>query len=64
MVLELRPPGMDKGVALSEFAREIGAGSVLYAGDDLGDLPAYSAVDTGSARTAPRACWCAAAATR
>ena len=46
MVLELRPPGMDKGVALSEFAREIGAGSVLYAGDDLGDLPAYSAVDT------------------
>jgi trehalose 6-phosphate phosphatase len=46
MVLELRPPGMDKGVALSEFAREIDAGSVLYAGDDLGDLPAYSAVDT------------------
>ncbi|GGX23668.1 trehalose-phosphatase [Streptomyces lomondensis] len=45
MVLELRPPGMDKGVALSEFAREIGAGSVLYAGDDLGDLPAYAAVD-------------------
>ncbi|KDN78693.1 trehalose phosphatase [Streptomyces olindensis] len=45
MVLELRPPGMDKGVALSDFAREIGAGSVLYAGDDLGDLPAYAAVD-------------------
>lgn len=46
MVLELRPPGMDKGAALSEFAREIGAESVLYGGDDLGDLPAYSAVDT------------------
>ncbi|GGY27304.1 trehalose-phosphatase [Streptomyces djakartensis] len=45
MVLELRPPGMDKGVALTGFAREIGAGSVLFAGDDLGDLPAYSAVD-------------------
>ncbi|WP_405506132.1 trehalose-phosphatase [Streptomyces purpurascens] len=45
LVLELRPPGMDKGVALTEFAREIGAGSVLYGGDDLGDLPAYSAVD-------------------
>ncbi|WP_406354686.1 trehalose-phosphatase [Streptomyces sp. NBC_01635] len=45
MVLELRPPGMDKGVALAEYAREIGAGSVLYAGDDLGDLPAYAAVD-------------------
>ncbi|MBT3154424.1 trehalose-phosphatase [Streptomyces sp. CHD11] len=45
MVLELRPPGMDKGVALTEYAREIGAGSVLYAGDDLGDLAAYTAVD-------------------
>ncbi|CAM5556325.1 trehalose-phosphatase [Streptomyces griseomycini] len=45
MVLELRPPGMDKGVALAEYAREIGAESVLYAGDDLGDLPAYAAVD-------------------
>ncbi|MDQ0991570.1 trehalose-phosphatase [Streptomyces sp. V3I7] len=45
MVLELRPPGMDKGVALLEYAREIGAECVLYAGDDLGDLPAYAAVD-------------------
>ncbi|MGW4166101.1 trehalose-phosphatase [Streptomyces chartreusis] len=45
MVLELRPPGMDKGVALSEYVRELGADCVLYAGDDLGDLPAYAAVD-------------------
>ncbi|MET9436324.1 trehalose-phosphatase [Streptomyces sp. NPDC006551] len=45
MVLELRPPGMDKGVALAEYVREVGAGSVLYAGDDLGDLPAYAAVE-------------------
>ncbi|MGA5809546.1 trehalose-phosphatase [Streptomyces cellulosae] len=45
LVLELRPPGMDKGVALLEYAREIGAGSVLYAGDDLGDLAAFTAVD-------------------
>ncbi|MFE5816756.1 trehalose-phosphatase [Streptomyces sp. NPDC056479] len=45
MVLELRPPGMDKGVALREYVRELGAESVLYAGDDLGDLPAYAAVD-------------------
>ncbi|WP_432054736.1 trehalose-phosphatase [Streptomyces sp. bgisy022] len=45
MVLELRPPGMDKGVALREYARETGAGCVLYAGDDLGDLPAFAAVD-------------------
>ncbi|MFH8239570.1 trehalose-phosphatase [Streptomyces sp. G6] len=46
MVLELRPPGMDKGAALREYVRELGAGSVLYAGDDLGDLPAFDAVDT------------------
>jgi trehalose 6-phosphate phosphatase len=45
MVLELRPPGMDKGVALSEYVRETGAEAVMYAGDDLGDLPAFAAVD-------------------
>jgi trehalose 6-phosphate phosphatase len=45
LVLELRPPGMDKGVALLDHIRATGAGSVLYAGDDLGDLPAYAAVD-------------------
>ncbi|MGQ4381969.1 trehalose-phosphatase [Streptomyces sp. SAS_270] len=45
MVLELRPPGMDKGVALLEYVRELGAEAVLYGGDDLGDLPAFAAVD-------------------
>jgi len=45
MVLELRPPGMDKGVALAEYVREVGAESVLYAGDDLGDLPAFATVE-------------------
>ncbi len=45
MVLELRPPGMDKGRAVADLARETGAGALLYAGDDLGDLPAYAAVE-------------------
>ncbi|MFB7505775.1 trehalose-phosphatase [Streptomyces broussonetiae] len=45
MVLELRPPGVDKGAALGEFVRKTGAESVLYAGDDLGDLPAFAAVE-------------------
>ncbi|MET8680739.1 trehalose-phosphatase [Streptomyces sp. NPDC004647] len=45
MVLELRPPGVDKGVALEEYVRESGAGAVLYAGDDLGDLAAFAAVE-------------------
>ena len=44
MVLELRPPGMDKGRALTAFLAERSARSVLYAGDDLGDLAAYDAV--------------------
>lgn len=43
-VLELRPPGMDKGHALSLFLAERAAGSVLFAGDDLGDLAAFDAV--------------------
>jgi trehalose 6-phosphate phosphatase len=45
LVLELRPPGMDKGVALLTHVRELSAASILYGGDDLGDLPAFSAVD-------------------
>ncbi|MER7988293.1 trehalose-phosphatase [Streptomyces noursei] len=45
LVLELRPPGMDKGVALAEWVEEAGAAAVLYAGDDLGDLAAFAAVE-------------------
>ncbi|MBC6459250.1 trehalose-phosphatase [Actinomadura sp. HBU206391] len=52
-VLELRPPGMDKGIALRGFVAEKKAGSVLYAGDDLGDLAAYDAVDALRAEGMP-----------
>jgi trehalose 6-phosphate phosphatase len=45
MVLELRPPGIDKGRALTAYVKERGARSVVFAGDDLGDLAAYDAVD-------------------
>jgi trehalose 6-phosphate phosphatase len=45
LVLELRPPGMDKGVAFNDHLREVHAGPVLYAGDDLGDLAAFGAVE-------------------
>ena len=44
MVIELRPPGMDKGAALRQLAAERGARSVLFCGDDLGDLAAFAAV--------------------
>ncbi|MEV6317461.1 trehalose-phosphatase [Streptomyces sp. NPDC051776] len=45
LVLELRPPGMDKGVALEEHVRAGNTSAVLYAGDDLGDLAAFAAVE-------------------
>ncbi|WP_328594090.1 trehalose-phosphatase [Actinomadura macrotermitis] len=46
-VLELRPPGMDKGKALNDFLRSRASSpsAVLFAGDDLGDLAAYDAID-------------------
>jgi len=44
-VIEVRGPGMDKGQALRRFVAEADAGAVLYAGDDLGDLDAFDAVD-------------------
>jgi trehalose 6-phosphate phosphatase len=43
-VLELRPPGSDKGLALRELVKERSAGAVLFCGDDLGDRPAFAAV--------------------
>jgi trehalose 6-phosphate phosphatase len=45
LVLELRPAGVDKGLALESLARETGAGVVCYAGDDLGDVAAFDALD-------------------
>ncbi len=44
-VLELRPPGIDKGAALRSVVTELGATAVLFGGDDLGDLPALDALD-------------------
>ena len=35
---------MDKGTALTSLAGERAARSVLFCGDDLGDLPAFAAV--------------------
>jgi len=45
LVLELRPPGMDKGQALRAHVADVAARSVAYAGDDLGDISAFAAVD-------------------
>jgi trehalose 6-phosphate phosphatase len=43
-VIELRPPGGDKGVALKKLRAERGSLAVMYCGDDLGDIPAFEAV--------------------
>lgn len=43
-VVELRPPGMDKGQALRSLAQETQAASVLFVGDDVGDLSAFAEV--------------------
>jgi len=45
LVLELRTPGVNKGNALTGLVRRRAARSVAYFGDDLGDLPAFAAVD-------------------
>lgn len=45
-VLELRAAGVDKGDAIRALVDEVGARTVVYAGDDLGDLPAFEAVRT------------------
>jgi trehalose 6-phosphate phosphatase len=45
MVLELRAPGVDKGQTLRSYADGMRPGVVVYAGDDLGDLAAFAAVD-------------------
>lgn len=43
-VLEIRAPGIDKGDALRAIVAETGANTIIFAGDDLGDLPAFRAV--------------------
>ncbi|SER29134.1 trehalose-phosphatase [Microlunatus flavus] len=44
-VLEIRSPGIDKGVALRAIVAEREARQVVFVGDDLGDLPAFRVVD-------------------
>ena len=44
-VIELRAPGQDKGDAVRALAAQLGARQVIFAGDDLGDLPAFAAVE-------------------
>ena len=44
-VLEVRSPGMHKGLALHQVVADCDAGGVLFFGDDLGDLEAFRAAE-------------------
>jgi trehalose 6-phosphate phosphatase len=48
-VVELRPAGTDKGDVLRGLIDEVAATTVVYLGDDVGDLPAYAAIEELSA---------------
>lgn len=52
LVIELRPPGFDKRGALLAAADPL-PGAVVYAGDDVGDGPAFDAVDELRTRGVP-----------
>lgn len=43
-VLEVRAPGMHKGHAVRTLVNEVGARGFLFAGDDLGDVEAFTEV--------------------
>jgi trehalose 6-phosphate phosphatase len=62
LVLEIRPPGINKGDVLREIAALKGTGSLLYAGDDLGDLSAFAVVDEFRASGLPGVKVCSASA--
>jgi trehalose 6-phosphate phosphatase len=44
-VIEVRSSGMHKGLAVRTLVDEVGAEGFLYAGDDLGDIEAFEAVE-------------------
>jgi trehalose 6-phosphate phosphatase len=44
-VIEARSPGMDKGAVVRDLAENLDAGGFLFAGDDLGDVEAFAAVE-------------------
>lgn len=59
-VWEIRAPGIDKGDALRSIVAETGVQTVIFAGDDLGDLPAFEAVQQLRAEGTPGLLICSA----
>jgi trehalose 6-phosphate phosphatase len=59
-VIEVRSPGADKGGVVERLAEELEAGGFLFAGDDLGDLEAFDAVESLAKRGLPTLLVCSA----
>jgi trehalose 6-phosphate phosphatase len=49
-VLELVPPGAGKGEVVARIVERDGVEAALYAGDDVGDVPAFTALEEAAAR--------------
>ncbi len=62
LVIELRPRGSDKGMAIRELAVQRSAAAIMYCGDDLGDLTAFSAVRELRAEGTPGLAVCSGSA--
>jgi len=59
-VIEVRSPGVDKGAVVERLAEELEIGGFLFAGDDLGDLEAFDAVEALAKRGLPTLLVCSA----
>lgn len=59
-VIEIRSPGMHKGLSVETLVEELSAGAFLFAGDDLGDLEAFEAVRSLGSRGMPTLLVCSA----
>jgi trehalose 6-phosphate phosphatase len=62
LVIELRPAGSDKGLALKNLTAERTAAATLFCGDDLGDRPAFRAVEQMRAAGIPGVTVCSGSA--
>jgi trehalose 6-phosphate phosphatase len=59
-VIEVRSPGMHKGLVVDRLAAELDAGGFVFVGDDLGDVEAFEAVAALSERGLPTLLVCSA----
>ncbi len=59
-VIEVRSAGMHKGLVVDLLVEELGAGGLVFAGDDLGDLEAFEAVATQGKAGLPTLLVCSA----